>query len=129
MKRSNEESLEIQFHKRSKFTSFPSMDYIINNPGLQNIIEVIFLNLDFEELLACQLINKSCQKILDNPMFWLKKWILRGLSKKNQENWTKAVLLLRNTNLKGNLNFWQNNPMLGRTSNCWQKDKICQCQC
>ena len=104
MKRSNEESLEIQFHKRSKFTSFPSMDYIINNPGLQNIIELIFLNLDFEELLVCQLINKSCKEILDNPMFWLKKWRFgQGLSQKNYLDWTKVIQITRDTNLEENV--------------------------
>ena len=87
------------------------LDQISNNPGLQHIIEKIFLNLDFDSLLACQLINKSCKEIskeiLDDPMFLLKKWSLRGrLSKKNQEEWTKAVLLLRKTNLKANLNFY-----------------------
>ena len=103
MKRSNEESLEVQFHKRSKIisTNFKS---IVNNPGFQNITEKIFLNLNFEDLMACQLINKSCKEILDYPMFWLKIWRLRqGLSPKNHSDWAKAIQMTQNTTLKGNV--------------------------
>ena len=35
------------------------MDQIINNPGLQHIIEIIFFNLDFEDLMACQQIQQD----------------------------------------------------------------------
>ena len=103
MKRSNEESLEVQFHKRSKIisTNFKS---IVNNPGFQNITEKIFLNLNFEDLMACQLINKSCKEILDYPMFWLKIWRLRqGLSPKNHSDWAKVIQMTQNTTLKGNV--------------------------
>ena len=63
------------------------MEKIINNPGHQNITENIFLNLDYEDLEACGLINKSCNRILDDPFFWLKKY---PLSKKNQDDWDKS---------------------------------------
>ena len=80
------------------------MDQIINNPGLQHIIEIIFFNLDFEDLMACQLVNKSLKQILENPMFYLKKWRFnRGLSKKNQNNWIKALQMTKNTNLENNV--------------------------
>ena len=103
MKRSNEESLEVQFHKRSKIIS-TNFKTIVNNPGLQNITEKIFLNLNFEDLMACQLINKSCKEILDYPMFWLKIWRLRqGLSPKNHSDWAKAIQMTQNTTLKGNV--------------------------
>ena len=80
-----------------KQRSAPIFDEIINNPGLQHIMEKIFLNLDFADILACQLINKSCKEIVDNPMFWLKKWRLRGLSEKNHKNWTQVIQLTRGT--------------------------------
>ena len=67
------------------------MDQIMNNPGLQHIIENVFLNLDYEDLLACQLINNYCKGIIENPMFWLKKWRMRGLSKKNEKDWAKVI--------------------------------------
>ena len=103
MKRSNEESLEVQFHKRSKIIS-TNFKTIVNNPGLQNITEKIFLNLNFEDLMACQLINKSCKEILDYPMFWLKIWRLRqGLSPKNHSDWAKVIQMTQNTTLKGNV--------------------------
>ena len=85
----------------------PNMDYIINNPGLQKIIEKIFFNLDFHDLQACQLINKSSKEILDNPMFWLKKWkrIIGGiLSQKNDSDWKKAIQKIRgDTDLESNV--------------------------
>ena len=102
MKRFNEESLDIQSHKRSRM--IPTMDQIINNPGFQNIIEIIFLNLDFEDLQNCQLINKSCKEILDNPMFWLKKWRFgQGLSQKNRSDWAEIIQMTRDTNLEENV--------------------------
>ena len=55
------------------------MEKIIRNPGLQHIIEQVFLNLDVEDLKNCGQINESCKKIVENPMIWLKKH--RSLSK------------------------------------------------
>ena len=77
------------------------MDQILNNPGLQNITENIFLNLDDTDLQKCQCLNKSSQQILTNPMFWLKKW--KGLSKKSKKDWTKAIQITRNTHLEKNV--------------------------
>ena len=41
--------------------TLPIMDQnqIINTPGLQHIIEVIFFNLDFVDFMNCQQINKA----------------------------------------------------------------------
>ena len=83
------------------------MENIIQNPGLQHITEMIFLNLDFENLQTCQLLNKSCQDVLDNPMFWLKKLRMqKGLSEENHNDWTKAIQLTRNTNVEGNVKLY-----------------------
>ena len=100
MKRSiNEIESESETTKRAK----PSliMDKIINNTGLQHIIEMIFLNLDYEYLQECQLLNKSIKEILENPMFWIKKW--KGLSKESKKDWTKAIQITRNTNIEINV--------------------------
>ena len=51
---------------------------IIENPGLQHIVETIFVNLKYEDLLTCRHINKSTKSILDNPLIWLKKWRIQG---------------------------------------------------
>ena len=53
---------EIELEDLSK----PIMEQIINTPGHQHIIEMIFFNLDFEDLMNCQLINKSSKNILEN---------------------------------------------------------------
>ena len=72
------------------------MDQILNTQGFQHIVENIFLNLNYEDLLFSQLINNSCKKIIENPMFWLKKWRKRGLSKENEEDWANAIQITRN---------------------------------
>ena len=89
-------------NKKPKQTQI--FDQIVNTPGFQHIIELIFFNLDFENLVACQLVNKASNGILKNPMFWLKKWRFnRGLSKKNLEDWIKALQMTKNTNLGRNV--------------------------
>ena len=72
------------------------MDQIIQNPGFHHITENFFLNLPFKDIMACQLVNRSSKEILANPIFWIKKWGLKGLSKKNQDDWVKAICLAKN---------------------------------
>ena len=99
MKRSQDEiELGDLFNKSSEQTTI--MDQIVNTPGLQHIIEMIFFNLDFEDIMNCQQVNKAIQRILEKPIFWLNKWRFnRGLSKKNQLVWIKALQMTKNTNL------------------------------
>ena len=80
------------------------MDQIIKTPGLQHISETILFNLDYEDLMNCQTVDKSIQQILETPMFWLKKWrYKRGLSRKNQLDWIKALQMTKNPNLRKNI--------------------------
>ena len=76
----------LNFNSESKcsYCIYNNMEVILNNPGFQQIAENVFLNLNYEKLETCRLVNVFCKDILDNPMFWLKKFIRRGLSKKNQ---------------------------------------------
>ena len=71
------------------------MEKIIRNPGLQHIIEQVFLNLDVEDLKNCGQINESCKKIVENPMIWLKKH--RSLSKENLKDWIKIIKQVKNS--------------------------------
>ena len=42
--------------------------------------------------------------MLDDPIFWLKKFIRRGkISKKNQKAWTKAIQITKNTYLENHV--------------------------
>ena len=84
-------------HSKSNLEDF------INIPGLQHLAENIFLSLNYDDLMSCQTISKSSKAILDNPMFWLKKFIKRGLSKKNQKDWKKAIQMTKNTKLENNV--------------------------
>ena len=83
------------------------MENIIQNPGLQHITEMILLNLDLEHLEVCQLLNKSCQDILENSMFWLRKLRTKsGLSEKSYNDWAKAIKSTRNTNVEANVKLY-----------------------
>ena len=86
------------------------MEVIIQNPGLQHIVEEIFLHLDFKDILNCSLVNRSCRNILRNPIIWLKKCLKNGLLKKHHGAWARAIQLTMKTkyqkfqrNLKWNL--------------------------
>ena len=61
------------------------MENLLNNPGLQHLAENIFLNLNYEKLKICQMINQTSYQILNgNPIFWIK-FIRRKLSEENQK--------------------------------------------
>ena len=68
-----------------------TMEKIIKNPELQHLAESVFLNLNYSDLKKCQLINQSTSQIVDNPMFWIRELIKKGLSKENQNDWIEAI--------------------------------------
>ena len=85
MKRPHEDEIKSGNSSNKRLKQSSILDQIVINPGLQHIIEMIFFNLDYKDLKKCSLVNKNIEKILINPMFWLKKWRFdRRLSKKNQ---------------------------------------------
>ena len=69
------------------------MEKIISNPGLQHLAEKVFWNLDVEDLKICGQINQSCKQILDDAMFWLRKF--QNLSKEHQKDWIKIIQSLK----------------------------------
>ena len=79
------------------------MEAIFTNPAYQLIAEKIFLNMDFEDLVAgrkkggCELINKLCHKILKNLHFWLKRWTKNGLTTTDKAQWIRILDLAKNT--------------------------------
>ena len=72
------------------------METIINNPGLQHLVEKVFWNLDVEDLKICAHINQSCKQILQNPLFCLRKF--NGFSRENQKDWIKFIKSVKNSN-------------------------------
>ena len=80
-----------------------SFENVINNPGLQHLAENIFSFLSYDDLKSCQLINRSSKSILANSRFWLQKLVHQGMSKKNQNDWIKAIQLTKDTDFERNL--------------------------
>ena len=82
------------------------MEKIIN-PELQHLAENIFLNLNAKDLKACQLINRSANQILDNnPIFWAKKYIAKGLSMEMCEDLIKVQVIGTVVFTANNLKFF-----------------------
>ena len=79
------------------------LEDFLNIPGLQHLAENIFSSLSYDDLKSCRRINRSSKHILDNPIFWLKKFIRRGLSKKHQTDWHNVIQVTRNTKLEKNI--------------------------
>ena len=71
------------------------METIIKNPGIQHLAQKVFWNLNVGDLKICAQINQSCKQILENPMFWLKKF--RNISKENYKDWIKVIKLEKNS--------------------------------
>ena len=83
---------------------FATLENFLNNPGLQHLAEEIFVNINsVNSLEACQEINQSSKEIFETPFFWLKKFVQRGLSKKNQEDWMKVIQSAKNSDKEKHL--------------------------
>ena len=67
------------------------MDLVIRNQGLQHISEEIFLNLDQKSLIHCENVNQIWAKVLNNPSFWLKKCVKKGLLEHFNFEWMKLI--------------------------------------
>ena len=97
--KSNNEDFSETFPLSKEKSSQGPLAIFINNPGLHHVAEEIFWNLNAKSLENCQQINQSSNQILVNPLFWMKKLVRRGgLSKENEEEWMKAIQLVKNSN-------------------------------
>ena len=80
------------------------LETILNSPGLQHLAKEIFWNLNSDALEACSQVNQSSKQILENPFFWLEKLVRMGVvSKKNQEDWIKAIQSVKNSDEEKNV--------------------------
>ena len=79
------------------------LENFMRNPGLQHLAENILLNLNYQSLENCTKVNETFQQFLDDPMFWLKRFIQRGLSKKNQDDWIEAIQMTRDGRVEADL--------------------------
>ena len=92
-----------------------SFENVIKNPGLQHLAETIFSYLNYNDLQSCQCINRSSKSILANPKFWLQKFVQRGMSKQNQNDWIKAIKLTKDTDFERNLQLYLKRSLCQRT--------------
>ena len=72
------------------------MEKLFSKPGLQHLAEIVFWNLDGEDLRIFAQINQSCKQILQHPIFCLRKF--KSLSKTNRDNWIKVIQSVKNSN-------------------------------
>ena len=67
-----------------------TMEQFLENPGLVHLAENIFSNLNDADVEICRRnINQISKEILDNPMFWLRKF--GNLLQENQKYWIKDI--------------------------------------
>ena len=89
------------FDDKNLQTVVQRVETFINTPGLQHLAENIFGNLKYQDLKFCGLLNTSFQHFVDqlmgNPLFLLRKFVLQGMSKKNETNWTEIIQMTRGT--------------------------------
>ena len=83
------------------------LENFMKSPGLQHLAENILLNLDYQTLEHWGDINQVFKQFLNvtmnNPMFWLKRFIQRGLSKKNQDDWIEAIRMTNDGRVPTNM--------------------------
>ena len=78
----------------------------MNNPGLAHLAENIFGNLADDNAEICGHINLSAKQILDNPMFWLRKF--KSISKANQKDWINVIKSVKNfEKIKAIISYFQ----------------------
>ena len=80
------------------------MDLITHSSGLHHLLEMIFINLNCEDLLSCQKVNENwrriLQNLLQNPWFWFKKSKHDGLLDPGfQLAWAKFIKRLSDSKL------------------------------
>merc|ERR1711974_510636 len=71
------------------------LEKILNAPGLIHLAENIFGNLEYEAVEICFDISQSSRQILNDPMFWLRKF--GQLSKENQKDWINVIQSVNNS--------------------------------
>ena len=81
------------------------MEKILENPGLVHLAENIFSNLNDVNVEICRNINQISKEILDNPMFWLRKF--GNLLQENQKYWIKDIQSIKNSEKKKAVTSYQ----------------------
>ena len=67
------------------------MENILQNPGLQHIIEKRLTFLDQKSIAAFRSVNRDCRRITDCPTFYLKKLSQENSSHELIKNWKLLI--------------------------------------
>ena len=85
------------------------MEDIIQNPGLQLIVEKSLMCLDNNSISAFRLVNQDCEKIVHSPRFYLKKLfsgkIMKETPKSLIEDWKQLIKKISDQKIKNMLAF------------------------
>ena len=110
------------------------MERIINNPGFQHLAENVFLNLNYEDLKKCRMINQSVIQIIGNLFKNMENIInnpgLQHLAEKiflnlNYEDLQECQLINQSTShILNNPMFWITKLIHSGLSKKYQKDWI-----
>ena len=73
----SDEPIAKRLRKSTRMSFGIMLESFINNPGLQHIAENILQNLDKHSLLKYRLVNSSWKRILDRPIFWFNKLVMK----------------------------------------------------
>ena len=79
------------------------MENLTQNPGFQHLLEHIFVLLDHEDLLSCRIVGSYWKKIIDNPRFWIRKFVPKFGDKKFYATWKQLIHITENSLLEKNL--------------------------
>merc|ERR1712016_264766 len=80
------------------------MEKLIENQNLAVDIGHDLLDfLDDESLMSCRFVNSAMKNMVDNPKYWIKKLVKKGIAQEHMINWRKLADLVENTDLNENL--------------------------
>ena len=100
------------FNENEHKSIISKMETLIKTPGLQHLAENIFLNLNYQEVKTCGLLNETfdlfTDQLIENPFFLLKRFVLGGMSKKNENDWTEIIQKTRGTNIEESVFLYLN---------------------
>ena len=77
--------------REKKVSEGININTLMDNPGLSNVVQNIFLHLDKKSTLDCRLVCRSWKAQVDQPLIWLKKCDAKGQSEMVRNAWIELI--------------------------------------